>query len=105
MERQSDREGVRRAYGALFAQVAAVLFAADPIGINFGSNTDEYDPEVGTILPRLHECHSTEDGQEVVHQEFVRWFDPTTAGSLTKYLDTAAQIWQLWQQFLAQNRP
>jgi hypothetical protein len=29
------------------------FFRFDPVGLNFGANTDEYDPEVGTILPHL----------------------------------------------------
>ena len=45
MDSRARREEVRRQYGDLFAGVSAVLFVADPIGINFGSNTDEYEPD------------------------------------------------------------
>jgi len=33
----------------------------DPIGINFEVNTDEYESEAGTILPKLRSCRSADD--------------------------------------------
>jgi hypothetical protein len=74
------RAEVKRRFGKLFDEVAAALFAADPIGINFGHNTDEYEPETGTILPRLGECRSASDVRRITHEEFVRWFSAETAG-------------------------
>jgi hypothetical protein len=39
-------------YGQLVDSMSALLFRHDPIGIAFDNeNTDEYDPETGTILP------------------------------------------------------
>ena len=105
MDCNQRRAEARRLYGDLFDRVSAVLLAADPIGINFGVNPDEYDPEVGTILPRLRECRSVRDVQDVVYQEFVRWFDQELAGPPTEYLEPAEQIWQLWQQYIGQHRP
>jgi hypothetical protein len=94
---------LRQSYGELFDQISAVLFAADPIRIGFMGNTEEYELEVGTILPRLRECQSAEDVQRVMHEEFVRWFDPILAGPARNYAEPATQIWQLWQQFLARG--
>lgn len=91
---------LRLSHGELFGQVSAVLFAFDPADQGYLGDTDEYELEVGTILPRLRDCHSAEDVQRVVHEEFVRWFDSVTAGPLERYSAPAAQIWQLWQQFL-----
>ena len=91
------REASRAQYKELFATVEAILFAHDPLGINFEDNTDEYDLEVGTILPRLKECRSAEDVATVVHQEFVRWFDgEDTAGSIEGYRAAANEIWSAW---------
>ena len=57
---QARHMRMKRAYGPLFDEVSAILFEADPVrinfGNNFGNNTDEYDPETGTILPRLRIC-------------------------------------------------
>jgi len=91
-----ERAALREQFGALFDEVSAALFRDDPIGINFNTNTDEYDPEVGTILPRLKGCESAADVTRVVHEEFVRWFDARTAGPISRYESVAATIWQLW---------
>lgn len=95
-----EQEMLRKQYGSLFDDVAALLFKHDPIGINFDDNTDEYESEARTILPRLNHCHSTEDALRVVHEEFVRWFDPSIAGPQERYTEIAAEIWQLWQGYL-----
>jgi hypothetical protein len=65
------------------------------------TNTDEYEPEARTILPKLRGCHSSDDVHTVVHGEFVRWFGKDTAGSPQRYTKIACEIWQLWQQHLA----
>ena len=86
-------------YGELFGEVAALLFRHDPVGISFDDNTDEYEAEVGTILPKLRHCKSANDVRLVVHQEFVRWFDSATAGQETAYSEIAAEIWDVWQRY------
>jgi hypothetical protein len=50
---REERKALSGTYKRLFTEVSAILFRHDPIGINFEGNTDEYDPEAGTILPRL----------------------------------------------------
>lgn len=81
----------------LFNAISAALFEADPIGINFGTNTDEYDPETRTIIPRLAECHDITGLQQVVYQEFVHWFGED-AGTIGDYQQIAATIWGLWHK-------
>jgi hypothetical protein len=45
-ERNSQRRGeLRREFGSLYDVVLRILFEADPAGINFETNTDEYEPE------------------------------------------------------------
>jgi hypothetical protein len=94
-----ERRQLRKKYGELFDSTAALLFRHDPIGINFENNADEYETEAGTILPRLRGCGSVNDVRRVVHEEFVRWFDPSTAGPEESYSTIASDIWQLWQRF------
>ncbi len=94
-----ERKRLRSEYRDLFDSVASLLFRHDPIEINFETNTDEYEPEVGTILPRLRDCASQEDALRVVHEEFARWFDQDTAGSADRYEEISKEIWQLWLQF------
>jgi hypothetical protein len=94
-----ERQQLREEYGDLFDEVAAILFEIDPAGINFEFNSDEYEPEVGTILPRLKSCHSVDDVRQVVHQEFAHWFDDDIAGPETHYQDAAERIWATWQRY------
>jgi hypothetical protein len=94
-----ERKRLRSEYRELFDSVSSLLFLHDPIEINFETNTDEYEPEVGTILPRLRDCASEEDVLRVVHEEFVRWFDQDTAGSADRYEEISREIWQHWLEF------
>lgn len=90
------RRAVKRKYKTLFDDTSALLFRLDPIGINFEDNTDEYDPEVGTILPRLSRCYSSSEVRRVVFEEFCRWFGPETAGEEMSYNAIAEELWLLW---------
>jgi hypothetical protein len=97
-EIEAEKNRLKAEYGNLFGSIAEILFRHDPAGINFDDNTDEYEPEARTILPRLKDCHSAGDVMTVVHEEFQRWFDPDFAGSKQKYRKIAEEIWQLWQK-------
>jgi hypothetical protein len=99
------RSYVKRRYKSLFNEASALLFRYDPIGINFEDNTDEYDPEVGTILPRLSGCRSSTDARKVVFQEFCKWFEPDTAGDEMKYDAIAAELWLLWSKYRQNSAP
>jgi hypothetical protein len=93
------RRLLKEKYQWLFDDVSSLLFRHDPIGINFETNVDEYEVEVGTILPRLRSCHSEDEVCRVVHEEFVRWFDTDIAGPREHYLKIATEVWALWQRF------
>jgi len=95
---KTGRDAIKREYGSLFASISAALFEADPIGINFDENTDEYEPEAGTIIPRLGSATSAEDVQVIVHEEFCRWFGPDV-GPRERYAAVSAKIWDLWCAF------
>jgi len=93
-----ETQRLKAEYGDLFESVADILFRHDPIGINFEDNLDEYYPEARTILPRLRDCHSVQDVTSVAHEEFVRWFEPETAGPREKYQLSSEEIWNRWQE-------
>jgi hypothetical protein len=93
---QAKCEQVRSRYPALFSEVSAILFDLDPIGISFEDNRDEYDAEVGTILPRLETCVTAESVRSVVYQEFIRWFGRDIAGEESRYDQAAQRIWEAW---------
>jgi hypothetical protein len=92
------RRRLKEEYGDLFQAISAALFRHDPISINFKTNADEYEPEVGTILPRLQSCHSADAVRRVVHEEFVRWFSVEDAGHEERYDQIAEEIWDLWRK-------
>jgi hypothetical protein len=90
------RKRVEQRFGALFGEVSAVFFRHDPIVVNFEDNCDEYDPEVGTILPRLSLCASSLDARRVIFEEFCKWFDNEIAGDEMRYAAIANEVWVLW---------
>ena len=81
----------------LVAEVEALLYRHDPIGIAFGDNPDEYRPEAETIVARLPRARTVEDVHTLVHQEFVHWFDGDTAGPVSRYEAIAQEVWSTWQ--------
>lgn len=91
--RRQAKLSLRKYWGPAYASVSSILFEEDPIGINLEDNTDEYEPEVETILPRLALCRSSAAVQAMVHEEFVRWFNPAAAGSVDRYQRIAERIW------------
>lgn len=98
MPTQTERKRLKQEYGDPFQKVTAALFMDDPVGLNFEDNTDEYDTEAATILPRLRSCRSALDVRNVVHQEFCRWFDASTAGPIERYTNVSETIWNLWHE-------
>src|SRR6266852_7943123 len=93
-----ERRRLKAEYRELYDQVAELLFRHDPIGINFETNTDEYEPEVGTILPRLKEAVSPEELCRIIYEEFFRWFNgDELVGPPSKYTDIAKEIWNAYE--------
>src|ERR1700677_699832 len=100
-ERRKEREKLREKYKKKYDQLSELLFRHDPIGIAFighdqvADNPDEYEPEVGTILPRLRDCSSEADCLKVIHEEFSRWFGGE-AGPISHYKKIAHETWIMW---------
>ena len=98
---QEQRRLLRQHYTALYDDVSSILFRHDPMGINFETNRDEYEPEVGTILPRLKEANSDEDLTCIIHEEFIRWFNgDNLVGEPARYKLIAGDIWRAYQKFM-----
>lgn len=98
---RAERKRLKREYRALFDEVSAILFRWDPIGINGGVNTDEYDPEAATIVGRLREARSVEDVERIVREELVRWFgEPSITSARAKRVlkPLAEEIWHVRQR-------
>ena len=101
---ESNKIELCRAYGELRSRVIQLINEADPIRLlQSGAPRDEYEPEVGTILPRLKEATSGEDVTQIVHQEFERWFGPEEAGPLRRYAELGRRIWRSYQKRPSHN--
>jgi lysyl-tRNA synthetase class I len=96
------RRQLKLKYGAFYSAIEALFFRYDPMDINYETNTDEYDPEVSSVLPRLGSCVSPTDVQRVLHEEFTRWFGD--AGPPDHYASIAVDLWQLWNDFDSNTR-
>lgn len=92
------RKAIQLEYGELFEALSKLLFQADPMSISCETNTDEYEPEVGTIIPRLKQAQSEADVRQIIHEEFCTWFGSKTAGPIENYADIASKIWTEWQR-------
>lgn len=59
-----------------------------------GFPKEEYELEVGTIIPHLKDAKNSDDVRRIVHEEFLRWFDgEETAGPESAYNSIALEIW------------
>lgn len=89
-----ERDLARAEFGPRFDEVVALLFRHDSIGINFSDNSDEYEPEAVTLLPRLDEAKTVADLRRIILEEFVRWFGKS-AGTESDYTEIARELWIL----------
>ena len=81
-------------YQRLVAAVGRAINEADPIRLlEAGAPTDEYSPEIAAILPRLAGVQDLSDVTDVLHEEFVHWFDQGIAGPREAYEEPARRIW------------
>lgn len=93
-ERERQRYQLRIMYDWLYDAVLAILATHDPIGIAF--HPYEYEPEVGSILPRLGDAASAGELTAIIHDEFARWFSPHMAGKAEGYRPIAEEIWEAY---------
>lgn len=96
---RDERERLRTAYKELFAGVTEILARHDLMAlVEIGAPADEYEPEVGTILPRLRDAADADDVQRILHEEFARWFDADILAPDAEFAAPAAEIWTLWRR-------
>ena len=98
---RESRRGQTAGRRDLVAEVSRILFATDPIGLDFETNTDEYDSEAETIVIALPAARNVEDVHAITFETFVQWFDADTAGKRETYGEPALRIWQAWIRYEA----
>jgi len=101
-DERNQKDLARREYWQLqpemFEAILKILFHHDPIGIcDHDTGASQYSIEVNTILPRLKNALSAKDVHQIVHEEFVDWFNATGERSASKYEAIAKEIWELCQ--------
>jgi hypothetical protein len=100
------RKQALRPLAGVVSSISHALHEADPIGLaSMGAPQDEYDSEAETIVLRLADRRSLSTAEEVaqiVHDEFVRWFDEDLAGDRERYEPVAAEVHRLWGEYLAE---
>jgi hypothetical protein len=78
--------------------VSQILIEIDPIGlIGSGAPKDEYEPEAKSIMLRIDAQNSLEEINNIVYEEFIKWFDKDIAGEREKYIGAAVKIWDMLQ--------
>jgi len=98
-----SKKTLRLRYLSLYHGLTDLLYRHDPVGLAAaGAPKDEYEPEVGTIIPRLRNANSPDDVRLILHQEFLRWFEAETSGPESAY-DRIAQ--EIWNKFLKDGNP
>lgn len=89
----SDKE--REEMTPVIRNVSAILFECDPMCLNFGSNSDEYDPEAVTIISMLKYKENVDDAIEAIVDTFRHWFDEDLSDykADSKFTCMAQRIW------------
>jgi hypothetical protein len=97
---ETAREQLKKENLNLYTKIEKILFEHDLMGVNFTDNTDEYDPEVDTIIPRLRTATSANDVTVIIKEEFCTWFGDDIAKHIAtvKYNDMAKDVWLAWEQ-------
>ena len=103
--RAEERLRVKEEYGQLFSEVATIFFEHDPLGVNYETNTDEYDGEAGSILARIKEAESVSDIRRIVYEELAAWFHKDMVGKEERYDALANEIWVAWQRSRRKRSP
>jgi hypothetical protein len=99
-QRRAQRELLKQTQRDLFQAVLLALANADPLQlIAEEAPADEYEPEAGTIVPRLKEARDVEDVERILHEEFVTWFGAGVAGPRDAYRSASVAVWRARQQF------
>jgi hypothetical protein len=97
-----ERKKIERDAPLLFKRVVEILYKHDPMGIDYEVNSNEYEPEAGTIILRLETCSNAIETRKVIYEEFIRWFYDDV-GNESEYTEVAAEIWDVWSNYSRSN--
>jgi SAM-dependent methyltransferase len=97
-ELRHQRERLRREEPRLFAELTELLAEHDPVGLTaIGAPRNEYEAEVGTIIPRLQTASDIHDVHRILVEEFDSWFGSDTPKmSSVEFERVATDVWAVW---------
>lgn len=104
-ERQARRAALREQFGELYDTAIAMFYRHDLIELAHGTNEDEYEAEVMTILPRLvTEAESVANVQAIIYDEFSRWFEGSDLlDPPEKYAGLAGELWVAYSRWRSRS--
>lgn len=87
-------DSVKSSHGDRFSELRTIINRHDPIGLlDRGAPEDEYEAEVKTIIVQLDYDMTEQEVHDLIHQEFLRWFDDESiAGPKEDYKELATDI-------------
>lgn len=91
----ADRERFRRRLQGkedLVEDVTTILHGHNPVGLA-DVDDGEYRSEAQTIVASVDRFTTLPETLNIVHGEFVHWFDPDMAGPQDRYTQVAADVW------------
>lgn len=93
-----ERERLKARHEPLFRELVAYFYRMDPMQRRLGSNRDQYEPEVGTILPRVFDLDSAGPVARVVEEEIHRWWKDGIRSEHVSYDDLATGILEIMER-------
>jgi len=94
-----ERKRLKREYSAIYEDLSALLYQIDPAGVNFEVNPDEYEPEVGTILPRILQLETAGEIEQVIREELAAWFGGAYGIQAATYEELATETLALLTRY------
>jgi hypothetical protein len=98
---RAARKRFRAQYRAFYDELVDILFQLDPIGVHSG-NAEKFVPEATTIMGRLREARVAEDVEQIIQQEFRRWYGRRRLSNLDpeRLTDATIAVCRAWNRFL-----
>ena len=92
--KKPEKKALRQKFDELRSIVDLAVRREDPMGL-LATNAplNEYDPEVGTILPKLKTALSEEHLAEIIGREFSKWFGEDFSRKDSSIKNMAHEIW------------
>ena len=84
----------------LIQEVSSILFECDPMCLDFGTNSDEYDFVADTVVLFLKDKETVGDVIEAIIRSIKCWFSSDLSDYKTndKFISMSQRIWTAWMK-------